>query len=95
MPARKRRTACAAGFLRDTVLSICSVGALSGVALSSLYLLRDVDRFKQLPSETNVAMVKQQPDEEEDDNSFIYAVSTVISLIPVLNFTVRLSVIPT
>jgi hypothetical protein len=77
---------CNYSIAENVIVGTSFAGAFAGLGLSSLYLLRDVDSFLQ----TSAGQQQSGAQGQEDDDSFVFAVSTVISLIPYLNWLVRL-----
>ena len=86
--AVKRAVHARAGFLSDAASQTATAAGLLGVSLSTLYLLRDVGRFEAGELQARPALPGVDA-EEEDEQGFIFSISTVLSLIPFLSWLVR------
>ena len=84
-PCFHASTLCRSGFLEAVVSNGCGAFALSGCTLSGLFLLRDVDRFTKLTEAKQQAVAEAA----EEDASFVFAVATVVSCVPLINWMVR------
>lgn len=67
--------------VNDVVITATGTVASGSFVLSSLQLLNAV---AQLPGDSD-----RRIDSADDDDAFVWSVATVLSLIPVFNFTVR------